>query len=105
VNFEHNWRLSNGIRVSPYVSIHWQSKMFFNDSNLDTGPFSFAQESFTTANAALRFINEQDNWGAEIYVYNATDELVRQWMDPGPGFMRATFFPPRSFGVKLRKGF
>ena len=105
VNFEHNWRLSNGIRVSPYVSIHWQSKMFFNDSNLDAGPFSFAQDSFATANAALRFINEQDHWGAELYVYNATDELVRQWMDPGPGFMRATFFPPRSFGVKFRKGF
>ncbi|MDH4386960.1 MAG: TonB-dependent receptor [Caulobacter sp.] len=105
INYEHNWRLENGLRISPYVSVHWQSKMYFNDSNLDVGPFSFAQDSFATANAALRVISEKDQWGAEFYVYNLTDELVRQWMDPGPGFMRANFFPPRSFGLKVRKGF
>lgn len=105
VNFEHNWYLANGIRVSPYLSVHWQSKMYFNDNNLDVGPFSFSQDPFATANAALRVINESNHWAVEAYVYNLTDERVRQWMDPGPGFMRATFFPPRAFGLKLRKSF
>lgn len=105
LNFEHNWYLPNGLRLSPYVSVHYQSKMFFDVSNLDAGPYSFAQRQFATENAALRLINEKQHWAMELYVNNLTDELVRQWMDPGPDSMKATFFPPRTYGLKLRKEF
>jgi iron complex outermembrane receptor protein len=105
VSVEHNWQLGNGLRLSPYVSAHWQSEMFFSDNNFAEGPFHTGQKAFTTMNAALRLISERSRWGAELYVYNATDELVRNWGDGGPGYLRASFFPPRTYGIKLRKDF
>jgi len=105
VTIEHSWQLGENLRLSPLVSAHWQSEMFFSDNNFDEGPFHSGQESFATMDAALRLINEKGGWGAELYVYNATDELVRSWSDPGPGYMKASFFPPRTYGIKLRKDF
>jgi iron complex outermembrane receptor protein len=105
VSVEHNWQLGNGLRLSPYVSAHWQSEMFFGDNNFDEGPFHSGQKAFTTVNAALRLISEKSRWGAEFYMYNATDALVRSWGDAGPGYLKASFFPPRTYGLKLRKDF
>ena len=59
--------------------------------------------SFTTVNLALRLINEKRKWAVEAFVYNATDETVRSWSDPGPGYLRANFFAPRIYGLKVRK--
>ena len=103
VTMEHNWYLPRTLRLSPYVSVHWQSEMFFNDGNFDEHPFHSGQESFTTANASLRLISEGGKWAIEAFVYNLTDEIVRSWSDPGPGYMKASFFPPRMYGVKFRK--
>ena len=105
VTWEHNWWTNGGWRISPHVSAHWQSEMFFNDNNFDEGPFHSGQDAFATVNASLRFINERRKFAVEAYVYNATDELVRSWGDPGPGYMRGTFFAPRMYGVKVRKDF
>ena len=105
VNYEHNWYLGDGLRLSPYVSAHWQSKEYFDDANLNAGPYNSAQKALVTVNASLRLINEKDHWGAEIYAYNLTDELIREWSQPGPDYMKAAFFPPRIFGVKLNREF
>jgi outer membrane receptor protein involved in Fe transport len=53
----------------------------------------------------LRLVDTMDGWSSELYVYNLTDKLVRQWSDPGPGYMKASFFPPRSYGIKFHKDF
>jgi iron complex outermembrane receptor protein len=103
LTFEHNWYPGAGLRLSPYVSAHWQSEMFFSDGNFDEGPCHSGQKAFTTVNAALRLINERAKWAVEAYVYNATDELVRSWADGGPGYLRANFFAPRIYGIKFRK--
>ena len=105
INAEHSWILANGLRLSPYVSAHWQSKMFFNDNNFDEGPLNFGQKAFVTVNASMRLINDKDKWGAELYAYNLTDQIVRNWADPGPGYMKANFFAPRSYGVKFNYTF
>lgn len=105
VSIEHSWNISSKLRLSPLVSGHWQSEMFFADNNFDEGPFHSGQKAFATMDAALRLINEEAKWGAELYVYNATDELVRSWADPGPGYMKGSFFPPRMYGLKFRKDF
>ncbi|MCE2391692.1 MAG: TonB-dependent receptor, partial [Proteobacteria bacterium] len=106
VNVEHNWWVGDGLRLSPYVSVSWTDEMFFDDRNFDEEPFHSGQEEVTTVNASLRLIDEGRRWGAELYVYNATDERVKSWVDPGgPGYVRANYFPPRTYGVKLRKDF
>ena len=101
---EHNWYVG-GFRLSPYVSAHWSAEMFFNDNNFDEGPFHTGQPATATFNLAFRVINESNAWAVEAYVRNITDELVRAWMDGGPGFLRASFFPPRTYGLKFRKDF
>jgi len=105
LNFEHNWYLPGGQRISPFLSVSFLDEYFFNDNNFDEGPFHSGQKAVATMNFSLRYINEEQRWGAEIYVYNLTDELVRTWADPGPGYLRANFAPPRSYGIKMRKDF
>ncbi|MDD9801249.1 MAG: TonB-dependent receptor [Deltaproteobacteria bacterium] len=105
INFEHNWYLPGGQRISPFLSVSFVDEYFFNDNNFDEGAFHSGQTAIATMNFSLRYINEEQRWGAEIYVYNLTDELVRTWSDPGPGYLRANFAPPRSYGIKMRKDF
>ena len=105
VNFEHNWYLDNGLRLSPYVSVHWQDDMYFDKSNFGEGALHSGQEAYTSADFALRLINEEGRWAVEAYVRNVTDELIRNWADRGPGYMRASFNKPRHYGVKFNMAF
>lgn len=105
VTFEHTFNVGDDMLLIPNVSMHWQSEMFFADNNFDEGPFHSGQRAFSTYNASVRLVSATGGWSGELYVYNLTDELVRQWADPGPGYMKASFFPPRTFGVKFRKDF
>ncbi len=105
VNYEHNWYLSNGLRVSPYASVHWQGVEYLDDSNLNAGPFNYQQPAFMTVNLSMRLIDEKAHWGLEAYVNNAGDQLVRAWEQPGPGYMKAAFWSPRTFGVKANRTF
>ncbi|ETN91796.1 hypothetical protein U062_02328 [Gammaproteobacteria bacterium MOLA455] len=105
VTFEHNWYLYNGIRLSPIVSAHWQDEMFFDKGNFDEGALHSGQDAFATADVALRLINEESAWAVELYVRNVTDEVVRNWADRGPGFMRASLSKPRHYGVKFNMAF
>ena len=104
VNVEHNFHFGE-LRLSPYLSVHWQDVIYFDNSNFDEGPFHSGQPAYATADFALRLINETDAWGAEFYVRNITNEHIRTWGDRGPGFMRATFAKPRHFGLKFNKVF
>lgn len=102
---EHNWYFDNGLRLSPTATVHWQDEIFFQDNNFAEGPFHSGQKAYTTINAALRLISEEQRWGLELYVYNATDERTRNWADQGPGYIKSSYAPPRSYGVKFRYDF
>jgi len=105
VTYEHNWYLHNGMRLSPIVSAHWQDEMFFDKGNFDEGALHSGQDAYATADVALRLINEESAWAVELYVRNVTDEVVRNWADRGPGFMRASLGKPRHYGVKFNMAF
>jgi outer membrane receptor protein involved in Fe transport len=105
MTFEHTFKIGTDMLLVPNISWHWQSEMFFADNNFDEGPFHSGQEAFTTFNASVRLLNTMQGWSSELYVYNLTDELVRSWSDPGPGYMKASFFAPRTYGIKFRKDF
>ncbi len=110
ITMEHTFALDSakfgeGKLLIPNISMHWQSEMFFADNNFDEGPFHSGQRAFATFNASLRLVDTMDGWSSELYIYNLTDKLVRQWADPGPGYMKASFFPPRSYGIKFHKDF
>ena len=103
--FEHTWWLGNGWVIGPSVTWNWQAEMFFNDNNYTEGPFHAGQEAVSTFNANFRIINEDRAWALVFFGHNLSDQLVRSWADPGPGYWRANFFPPRTYGVRFSKGF
>jgi len=105
INIEHNWSLPGGQKISPILTFSWVDEQFFNDNNFDEAPFHSGQKSSTTMNFSLRYEDEERRWGAEAYVYNLTDELVRTYVGGGPGYVRANFAPPRSYGIRVRKEF
>ena len=105
INYEHNWYLSNGLRLSPYISASWTDEMFFDKSNFSEGALHSGQAAVATGSFALRLINEQDRWAVEAYVRNVTNELVRNWADRGPGYMRGSFYKPRHYGLKFNMAF
>ena len=105
VNYEHNWFLSNGLRLSPYISVNWTDEMFFDKGNFGEGALHSGQAAVATGSFALRLINEEDRWAFEAYVRNVTNELVRNWADRGPGFMRGSFYKPRHYGLKFNMAF
>nr|MCS5594015.1 TonB-dependent receptor [Porticoccaceae bacterium] len=105
INYEHNWYLSNGLRLSPYISASWTDEMFFDKSNFGEGALHSGQAAVATGSFALRLINEEDRWAFEAYVRNVTNELVRNWADRGPGFMRGSFYKPRHYGLKFNMAF
>jgi iron complex outermembrane receptor protein len=79
--------------------------MYFDKSNFGEGALHSGQEAYTSADFALRLINEEGRWAVEAYVRNVTDELIRNWADRGPGYMRASFNKPRHYGVKFNMAF
>ena len=105
VNVEHQFRVNDHMVVMPRVSMSWQDEIFFDNSNFDEGPLHSGQYAYATYGASVSIWSERDSWGAEFYAQNLTDELVRNWADRGPGFMKASFARPRHFGFKINKEF
>ncbi len=105
VNIEHNWWIGTDERISPYLTINWTDEYFFNNNNFDEGAFHSGQESITTYDFSIRYINGRQGYSVVLYAYNVTDEYKRTWSDGGPGFLRANFGPPRTYGLRLNKAF
>ena len=105
VSAEHRFYMPGGMILSPFVSVHWQDEMFFDNSNFDEGAFHSGQPAYATADVALRLINEEQRWAVEVSVRNVTDEYVRTWADRGPGFVRASFAKPRTAGMRFNYDF
>ena len=101
--FEHTWWKDGGWVIGPSVTVNWQAEMFFNDTNYDDGAFHAGQEAVATFTANFKLINEENGWSLVFFGLNLTDKLVRSWADPGPGYWRANFFPPRSLGMRFSK--
>lgn len=102
---DHTWWLGNGWVIGPSLTWNWQAEMFFNDNNYSEGPFHAGQKAFSHFNANFRIINEAQGWALVLFGYNLSDELMRSWADPGPGYWRSNFFPPRTYGARFSKGF
>ena len=102
---DHSWWVGDGWVLGASVTWNWQAEMFFNDNNYTDGPFHAGQEAVSTFNGDFRIINEKQGWALVLFGYNLSDELLRSWADPGPGYWRANFFAPRTYGVRFSKAF
>ena len=106
LQFEHNTYTKSGMRIMNVVNVNYVGEMFFNESNYDVAPFHSGREELTTVNTSMVFINEAKSWGLELYVHNATDELIKTDAYPAnAGFVKAMYAPPIAYGVRFQKDF
>jgi iron complex outermembrane receptor protein len=106
LQFEHNTYTKSGMRIQNVINVNYVGEMFFNESNYDVAPFHSGREELTTVNTSMVFINEAKSWGLELYVHNATDELIKTDAYPAnAGFVKAMYAPPIAYGVRFQKDF
>lgn len=102
VNYTHDFDLGADLTLSPTVGYRWQSKMYFNARNLDDPNYGQFQKAYGIVNASMKLAPSNGKWDVEVWGTNLTNELVKTWLETvstNRG-IRATFAPPRQYGVR-----
>ena len=101
--YEHDFRLSNGGRLTPRISAQYQSAQWLSTFNLGDGD---KQKAYGRGDISLRYNEPQDRWWVGVYVQNVTDGKVRtsagRFALPDGSFAYTSqYLPPRTYGVNL----
>ncbi len=59
-----------------------------------------SRDAYTSVNASLKYEPQHQAWFAELFISNATNEIVQQWSNTGKGFPKGSFGMPRYYGVR-----
>ena len=108
IAYQHDFLLSNGALIRPFVKFHWEDEMHFTEGNFDAIPaLSDKRDSIGTVDATLRFESPSGTWVAEAFVYNATDERFQTyWVDANqPDAPLFTWNAPRTYGLRMSYNF
>lgn len=103
LNGEQTFDLNNGFYVRAFASWSWRSKFYFNYFNFDVDPFAQSQDAHGKVDASIRFAPHGDDWFLELYGYNLTDEMTRNYAHGESSFsmvQRYQWDNPRFFGVR-----
>jgi iron complex outermembrane receptor protein len=93
LNVSHDFMLANGGTISPYLNFHWESESYVSIDNtdkwnldpsvlnpgIDLDIYSDKRDSWAMATFSVNYLSADENWFAEAYVYNLTDEDVNWW--------------------------
>jgi iron complex outermembrane receptor protein len=101
--YEHDFRLSNGGRLTPRISAQYQSSQWLSTFNLGDGD---KQKAYGRGDISVRYSEPQDRWWIGAYVQNVTDGKVRtsagRFAMPDGSFAYVSqYLPPRTFGVNV----
>jgi len=102
--YEHDFILSNGARLTPRFSGHYESSSWLSPFNFGAGD---QQKAYFRGDLSLRYTSADDKWYAGAYVSNFTDVKVRtsdagRTVAPNGSFIYTSqYLPPRTFGVNL----
>ena len=101
--YEHDFRLSNGGRLTPRITAQYQSAQWLSTFNLGPGD---KQGAYAREDVSLRYSEPQDRWWVSAYVQNVTNGKVRtssgRFALPNGSFLYTSqYLPPRTFGVNL----
>jgi outer membrane receptor protein involved in Fe transport len=61
------------------------------------------QKAYTVVNTSVGM--ERENWSAQVYVNNLTDERGSVWINAVTWDQRVTINQPRSLGVSFKRSF
>ena len=98
-NFAQDFNFGNGYRLTPWVSVKWQDKMYFTLRNLDNAHISDAQKAFTKIDASIKLVSPK-NWHVEAYVLNLGNVMTKNSLSAGDGWVKATWNDPRMYGIR-----
>ena len=96
---EYRWKMFDEAELKFSLDYRYQSEVYFTPYN---DP-AVRQEAYSLLNSSLRYENSKNNWYAEFYINNVTDELYAQniiRLDPVVGTKRI-WGEPRNFGLRI----
>ena len=107
IAYEHSFQLGHGGTLKPWIQVHWESKSHFTDLNFDEKPLSDVRDSWFNIIASLRYTSADENWFADMWVYNLTNERVKAWQgsDNDIPFLKHGYNSPRSYGLRVGYSF
>ncbi|MCV2367071.1 TonB-dependent receptor [Roseateles oligotrophus] len=100
VSFSQDFNFGGGYKLTPWVNVKWQDKMYFTLRNLDNAHISDAQAAFTKIDASIKLVSPKQ-WHIEAYVLNLGNKVTKNSLMAGDGWVKATWNDPRMFGVRV----
>lgn len=114
LSYTHSFDLGDYGYIHGWFNASWKDKSYNTiwnlDKHLDDMNFAVPDEalayvddgrdSFTSVNASVKYEPKDQVWFAELFISNATNEIVQQWSNTGKGFPKGSFGMPRYYGVR-----
>jgi iron complex outermembrane receptor protein len=102
VIYEHDFRFASGARLTPRISMHYETESWLSTFNLGSGD---QQKAYHRTDLGLRFQNSTGSWYADFYVDNVENGKVRtsagrSSVDGGFVYL-SQYLPPRTYGVNV----
>ncbi|MBY6190715.1 TonB-dependent receptor [Microbulbifer agarilyticus] len=93
LNISHDFEFADGSSLTPFLNIHWEDESYtsidnnerwtFEEGviadNIDLDIYTDKRDAWAMATASLKYTSASQNWFAEAWVYNLTDEDVNWW--------------------------
>ncbi len=102
--YEHDFVLSNGARLTPRFSGHYESSTWLSPFNFGPGD---QQKAYFRGDLSARYTSADDKWYVGAYVSNFTDVKVRTndagrtVASNGSFVYTSQYLPPRTFGANF----
>ncbi|MBD3585910.1 TonB-dependent receptor [Salinimonas sp. HHU 13199] len=114
ISYTHSFNLGEYGFIHAWTNVSWKDDSYSTvwnvDKHLDDMDFTVPDEAtayiddhrdaFAVVNASLKYEPQNQNWYAEAFINNATDEIVQYWNNTSKGFAKGSFGMPRYYGVR-----
>jgi iron complex outermembrane receptor protein len=91
--------------LTPRIGVHWQSEMWFDILNYDGAHLSQAQDAYTKLDLGLRLDSPGSRFHAELFCDNVTDEDTKNFFGFNRGYVKGSYDPPRTYGLRFGYSF
>lgn len=95
--YTHDFKLLNGGRLSPSVSLYAQSKVYLREFNLTVDRV----KGYTKTDLTLTYADPSDKWKVQGFVYNIENNIVRNGMFNVTSNLYSDYQPPRLYGLRV----
>lgn len=117
LSYKHQIGLSGGGILTPRFRVNYQDDTYLTQENRgdraagtygasDPGEANFdIQEAYTKVDASLTYRSADENWSAEVYVNNLTNEGIKQELQIGGAQTAYVWAPSRETGLRFTYNF